>query len=100
MTEGLRSPAGRAVALDMLGFVVRRQPTWLHKVLVVVEWMVVEVVVEWMVVVVVEWMVVEVVVECMVVVVVEWMAVVVVKVEWTVVTLYTRWCSTRCSTSW
>jgi len=32
MTEGLRSPAGRAVALDMLGFVVRRQPTWLHKV--------------------------------------------------------------------
>ena len=71
MTEGLRSPAGRAVALDMLGFVVRRQPTWLHKVLVVVEWMGV--------------------------VVVEWIVVV---VEWTVVTLCTRWCSTRCSTSW
>ena len=32
LAEGLRSSSGRAVALDMLGYIVRKQPTWLHKV--------------------------------------------------------------------
>ena len=32
LAEGLRSTSGRDVAIDVLGYIVRKQPTWLHKV--------------------------------------------------------------------
>jgi len=32
LAEGLRSSSGRDVAIDVLGYIVRKQPTWLHKV--------------------------------------------------------------------